>query len=541
MGRFVNPDNSGFQQMLNSEIYVDKTGLIDYTNRMCNTPQGYICNSRPRRFGKSYTAEMLTAYYSKGCDSDALFQKYAIGSQKSSRTYLNRCNVIHLDLQWCMMDAGAPEAVVPYLNQNLLQELSTIFPDVDLSSERTVYGALSRIYAQTGEKFVVIIDEWDALIRDENATQKVQDDYISFLRGMFKGSEPTRFITLAYLTGILPIKKQKTQLALNNFDEYTMLYPGTFAPYIGFTGNEVRALCDRYHRDFESVRQWYDGYKLENYDVYNPRAVVSVMLNGTFQSYWSGTGSYESIVPLISMDFDELRQAVIEMLAGASVPVNVNSFQNDMVSFSNRDDVMTALLHLGYLAYDPVTRTAHIPNEEIQLEFENAVRSRKWSELDTFRAESENLLEATLDGEEEKVAEDIEKIHNEYASSIQYNNENSLSSVLTIAYLASLQYYFRPVREFPTGRGFADFIYIPKPEYRHDYPALVVELKWNQSAHTAIQQIREKHNTGAIREYTGDILLAGISYDKKTRKHQCRIEMEQSKNDRVPPFSCSDG
>lgn len=524
MGRFLNPDNSAFQVALNSEIYVDKTGLLEYTNKVLNTTQKFICNSRPRRFGKSITADMLTAYYSRGCDSEEMFAELAIGQSENFQKHLNKYDVIYLDVQWCMMDAGAPEEVVAYINEHLIAELKETYPQVALNQVKTAYGALSMINAAVGSKFVVIIDEWDVLIRDEAANQAVQDAYINFLRGMFKGSEPTKFIQLAYLTGILPIKKIKTQSALNNFDEFSMLDASSLAPYIGFTEEEVRELCVRYHKEFEKVKRWYDGYLLEEYQVYNPRAVVNVMMKGKFRSYWSETGTYEAIVPLINRNFDGLKTAVIEMLSGSSVKVNVRSFQNDAVSFSNKDDVLTYLIHLGYLGYNQDNQMAFIPNEEIRQELTAATESKKWDELMTFQQESFALLDATLNMDEYAVAEGIEKIHMEYASVIQYNNENSLSSVLTIAYLSAMQYYFKPIRELPTGRGFADFVFIPKPEYIQDYPALVAELKWNQNAKTALQQIKDKKYPESIEQYSGDILLIGISYDKKSKVHQCKIE-----------------
>ena len=341
---------------------------------------------------------------------------------------------------------------------------------------------------------------------------------------MFKGTEPTKYIALAFLTGILPIKKLKTQSALNNFDEFTMLGAGNMASYIGFTENEVKILAERYHQNYDKVKAWYDGYLLNSYQIYNPQAVVSVMLRGEFKSYWSETASYETVVPLINMDFDGLKSAVMEMLSGNSVAVDVATFQNDMDSFSCCDDVLTYLIHLGYLGYDQVRGRAFVPNEEIRQELSKAVRRKKWDEMLAFSRNSEELLEATLELDAQAVAEGIEKIHMEYASVIQYHNENSLSSVLTIAYLSTMQYYFKPVRELPAGRGFADFVYIPKTEYKADYPALVVELKWNRDAKTALQQIREKHYPDSIMDYTGDILLVGINYDKKTKKHECVIE-----------------
>lgn len=524
MGRFVNPDNSAFQVALNSEIYVDKTGLIRQTNRVLDTSNAYICNSRPRRFGKSITANMLAAYYSKGCDSEAMFSKLAIGKEKDFKKHLNKYDVLHLDIQWFLSNAGDADAVVPYITKNVLEELQMLYPEQISDSNLTLPDALSRIKESTGQKFVVIIDEWDVLIRDEAANKKAQEDYISFLRGMFKGTEPTKYIQLAYLTGILPIKREKTESALNNFDEYTMLDAQELAPYIGFTEDEVRELCQKYRRDFEQVKRWYDGYLLEDEQVYNPKAVVSLMIKGKYKSYWSDTGSYKGIVPLINMDFDGLKTAMIEMLSGTCVKVDISSFENDTSSLSCRDDVLTYLIHLGYLGYDQEKENAFIPNEEIRQELRKAVKKRTWNELAAFGRASSELLEATLDGNADAVSAGIEKIHTEYASVISYNNENSLSSVLTIAYLSSMEYYFKPIRELPTGRGFADFVFLPKPEYKMDYPAMVVELKWNQNAQTAMQQIRDKKYPASIVSYTGEILLVAINYDKSSKKHQCLIE-----------------
>lgn len=441
MGRFLNPDNGAFSEAVNSEIYIDKTRLLEYTNRVINTTSKFICNSSPRRFGKSMTADMLSAYYSRGCDSKELFKNYEISTVSSYEKNLNKYDVIHFDVQWCMMDAEDADHVVDYINE-----------------------------------------------------------------------------------GILPIKKLKTQSALNNFEEFTMLDAGRMAPYVGFTEEEVHGLCEQYGCSYEQVKSWYDGYLLEDYQVYNPKAVVSVMLNGKYKSYWSNTGSYEAIVPLINMDFDGLKSAIIEMLSGASVEVDVTSFQNDTVSFANRDDVLTYLIHLGYLAYDQDSRHVFIPNEEIRHELNHAVKRTRWNEMMTFQKESLALLDATLEKDGREVAKEIEKIHTGYSSTIMYHDENLLSSVLTIAYLSSMQYYFKPVRELPTGRGFADFVYIPKPEYKADYPALVVELKWNKTADTALQQIKDRRYPQSLEPYTGNILLVGINYDKKTKEYSCVIE-----------------
>ena len=524
MGVFVNPGNEAFAVALNSEIYVDKTELLTYTNKVMNTLQGYICNSRPRRFGKSITANMLTAYYSKGCSSREMFSNLGISKAEGFEKHLNQYDVLHWDIQWCMEPAGGPEKIVSYISEQTISELKEYYPHILPEKIRSLPESLSRINAATGTKFIVIIDEWDVLIRDEASDVRTQEEYINFLRAMFKGTEPTKYIQLAYLTGILPVKKEKTQSALNNFKDYSMLHAGPIAPYVGFTEAEVQKLCEEYGHEFEKVKRWYDGYQIGTYHVYNPNAVVNLMLEGEFQSYWSGTASYEAIVPLINMDFDGLKSAVIEMLSGDHVPVDVTSFQNDTVSFANKDDVLTYLIHLGYLAYDRTFRTAFIPNEEIRQEMILATKRKKWNELISFQKESEQLLRDTLQMDGDAVAKEIEKIHREYVSVIQYNNENSLSSVLSIAYLSAMQYYFKPIREFPAGRGFADFVFIPKPEFQKFYPALVVELKWNKDVKTALDQIKDRKYPDSVACYAGELLLVGINYNEKTKEHECRIE-----------------
>ena len=524
MGLFLNPDNRAFKTAIDSEIYVDKTGLIEFTNKVLGTQQAFICNSRPRRFGKSITANMLAAYYSKGCDSQELFAGLAIEKSPAYQKQLNKYDVIHFDVQWCCKEAGSAEKTVAFISQVLMEELREAYGEYIPEKVTKVSTALAYISDATGNRFVIIVDEWDVLIRDESTNKIAQEEYIDFLRSLFKGIEPTRYIALAFMTGILPIKKFKTQSALNNFDEYTMLDSGVLAPYIGFTESEVRVLCEKYHKDFAEVKRWYDGYQLGGYHVYNPRAVVGVMLRGTFQSYWSQTGTYESIIPLINMNFDGLKTDVVTMLSGDAVLVRTNSYQNDMVTFKNKHDVMTSLIHLGYLAYEQQEQKAYIPNEEVRSEFVNALEETAWDEFADFQRLSREVLNATLDMDADAVASMIEKVHMEYTSAIQYNDENSLSSVLTVAYLCAMQYYFKPVREMPLGRGFADFVFIPKQYYAHSYPALLVELKWNKNADTAMKQIKEKKYPVSLQNFADEILLVGINYDKKTKVHTCSIE-----------------
>ena len=410
MGMFLNPDNSAFQAVLNAKIYVDKSGLLNYTNSVLASTDAFICNSRPRRFGKSITANMLTAYYSKGCDSEKMFSELEISEAEDFKKHLNKYDVIHLDIQWCMEPAGGPENVVSYITEKTILELRNYYPEILPDSISSLPEALSCINTATGQKFVVIIDEWDVLIRDASTDLVVQEEYINFLRGMFKGSEPTKYIQLAYLTGILPIKKiQNTVSSETIFAEFTMTDARIFSRYIGFTEEEVRMLCEKYHRDFSKTKHWYDGYLLEQYQVYNPKAVVELMIWNKFQSYWSDTGTYEAIVPLINMDFDGLKTAIIEMLSGNSAEIDPTTFQNDMVNFTCRDDVLTCLIIWDIWVMIRILILHLFPNEEIRQELAKAVKRKKWNEFLTFQQESSELLDATLDMDTDTVARSIGK------------------------------------------------------------------------------------------------------------------------------------
>ena len=524
MGMFLNPSNAAFQEARYAKIYVDKTGLIGFLNQFINTPQKYICISRPRRFGKSMAADMLLAYYSKKSDSRAIFTGLDIQSSADFETHLNKYDVIYFDVQECIDYAQNIEDTIAYITQAVIAELHAAYKDIVPSGCNTVAQALGYVNAATGNKFVIIIDEWDAMFRVAPKKRELHEKYIAFLRSLFKGAGARRFIALAYITGILPIKKYNTQSTLNNFDEYTMVSPGPLAPYFGFTEAEVLALCQEYQKDFVSIKRWYDGYVLNGLHIYNPFAVISLMLQGDFRSYWLQTGTYESIKNLIQINFDELRTDIITALAGNNIKANPYFFQNDMETFDDKNDVLALLIHLGYLAYDPEKEEAYIPNEEIRTEFQKATQSAKWQELKNFFAESDKLLQAIKDGNGVEVAKIIEAVHEQYISSIQYNDENSLSCVLAIAFLGTIDFYFRPIREFPSGKGFADFVYLPKPEYAATYPALLVELKWDKTAETALAQIKEKKYPQSLDAYTDEILLVGINYDKKTKEHTCAIE-----------------
>ena len=523
MGVYVNPGNKGFAKDIAAEIYVDKTELLELINRRLGSRDVFFCNSRPRRFGKSMTINMLTAYYSKGCDSEALFAPFEIASKPSFLKHLNKYNLIRIDVQSAKGLAGNVNKLIDYLNKTIVAELQQEYSTIALKENCSLQQALITLHQQLGIEFIILLDEWDCIIRDDCKNLQAQKEYIDFLRGLFKGVEASEYICCAYMTGILPIKKYNTQSALNNFEEFTMLDAACFTKFVGFTESEVRSLCTSYGQDFAKVRLWYDGYLLGGQHIYNPQAVISLLSRKEFKSYWSQTGTYESILELLQLDFAGLKQCVIKMLAGEEVPADVRSFSNDMISFKSLDDVLTALIHLGYLGYNSREGTVFIPNEEIRSELELATKQQEWQEGRELMLASKELLEATWSLNNIKVAEIIESFHQKYASILQYNNENALSSVIGLAYIAAMEYYYAPIREMPAGKGFADIVYYPKRE-KHQLPALIIELKWNKNATAALKQIKTKGYTEALQGYAGRALLIGINYDKQSKEHTCLIE-----------------
>lgn len=523
MGIYVNPDNASFRKTVESEIYVDKSGLIALLNKRLETEQCWVCVSRARRFGKSVTAGMIKAYYSKGCDSRELFAGLEIENDAGYEKYRNRYDVIHIDMASMWSNAGRKEEVfLAFLHKIILRELQEEYQDVDISQCDTLAMALATINNRLNIQFVIIIDEWDTIFREAKQNKRLQDDYIGMLRALFKSEEAKRFVALAYITGILPIKKYGMESALNNFDEYTMIDAMNFASYFGFTSEEVKALCIKYGMDFEKMREWYDGYQFEEeVHVYNPNSVVKALQMKKFKSYWSSTEAFSSLSGYISLNFEGLRDDIIRMFAGERCRVKVGNFENDLVSYKSKDDVMTALIHLGYLAYDLENREAYIPNKEVQESFEYAIEGARWSEVVNAIDASERLLQYTWMQNSDAVATAMERVHNEAASVLQYNDENSLSCAVTLAYYNAREYY-QIMREAPFGKGYADLVFIPKKN--KDVPAMIVELKCDKSPEDAIAQIKERKYMDGMGEHKDNLLLIGINYDRKTKKHSCVIE-----------------
>ncbi|MBQ3515205.1 MAG: AAA family ATPase [Lachnospiraceae bacterium] len=522
MGIYLNPGNEGFKSAVRSQIYIDKTGLLEYTNSVLDTEQRYICVSRPRRFGKSIAAEMLVSYYDKSCNSKELFQGLKISENQDFEKHLNKYDVLHIDINHFQGQSISAMDTVENIQHFIIEELKENYPGVVNAVENKLPHVLAQINNIYGVKFIVIIDEWDAIFRENKTDEIAQKEYITLLRGLFKNAPSKKFLKLAYMTGILPIKKYGTESALNNFDEFTMLEPDMLAEFVGFTENEVISLYQEYGMDFEEAKRWYDGYYLnENLHIYNPKSVVDSIRRKKISNYWTSTETYESLKNYITMNFDGLKDAIIQMIAGGNCKIDTNTFENDMIHFQSKDDVLTVLVHLGYLAYNAEKQEVSIPNEEVRAAFVRAIKKSNWNYVLEAITASDELLKATWRRDEEAVAKGIDKVHMENTSILNYNNENALSCVISLAYYNAINEY-TIVRELPTGKGYADVVFLPRKD--SDKPAMVIELKWNRTAEGAIGQIKEKKYVQVLKKYKGNLLLVGINYDEKKKEHQCKIE-----------------
>ena len=526
MGTYINIGNAGFQRARNSE-YVDKSGLIAVVNNTLFTERCFSCVTRCRRFGKSMAAKMLYAYYDHSCDSRSLFADLQIANDPSFEKHLNKYPAIYLDIT-SFVTRYHDEGIVDKIDAALLADVSKAYPDVLVEEGDDLMDYLLRVSEAKQQQFVFIIDEWDAICREFAPGTNAMDAYVTWLRRMFKSQQAMRVFACAYMTGILPIKKYKTESALNNFLEYSMVTPRKMAQFFGFTKEEVKALAEKHGSDFDELEKWYDGYQIgDESSMFNPNSVIQAVESDWCESYWGKTGAYDAVARYIRMNFGGLKDDVIQMLGGGRVKVNTTKFQNDMSVIESKDDVLTVLIHLGYLSYDRRTLECYIPNKEVAGEMVNAIEDNNWTEVVKALDASEQLLQATLDGDEEAVARGVDAVHNENTSILSYNNENSLACVLSLAYYYAKNDYVVH-RELPTGRGFADLVMIPRKHVSS--PAIILELKYNKDADTAISQILRKEYPAKVAEYAGDLLLVGVNYDKETKQHSCRI-VKINKND----------
>ncbi len=553
MGQYLNPGNQNYQMAVNSEIFIDKSEMICFLNKLVNTGQRYVSVSRPRRFGKTMAADMICAYYDREAESRKLFEGLLISSKNIDADafewdkYLGRFDVIRIVMTKFTRNKSTFKEALDSMQQLVARDIKAKYSDVNYYDDRDLIQTIEDVNSAKGSQFVIVIDEWDAAFREFPEDRDGQKYYLDFLRDLFKDKS---YIALAYMTGILPIKKYGKHSALNMFDEYSVIAPMQLARYTGFTDDEVKNLCTEYGRDFETLKEWYDGYEVSDiippdpgyehqkktgkaiepkrYSIYSPLSVIKAVKTGYLQNYWNKTETYEALAKYINMSYTGLKDVVTLLMDGGSVKVDISTYQNDMTTFLSRDDVLALLIHLGYLKYNFETGMASIPNKEILDEFKASTQTDEWSLAFKALETSQKLLEATWAKDADKVAELIEAAHNR-AGNKTYNDESALSYAIQYAYYAAQKYY-TTILELDTGKGYADIVYIPSPMHP-DKPAMIIELKYNKDAQTALSQIKRQGYSAGLEHYKGNILLVGINYDndalntsKDFKHHKCVIE-----------------
>ena len=537
MGTYLNPGNNGFERMLKTD-YIDKTGLISLINERIDTENSLICISRPRRFGKSYAAKMLCAYYDYTCDSHSLFEKYEISKDSTYEDNINKYNVIYIDVASFLSDLKQQHHNIKNVANDIAEAIryELIADKPEVASIRKLTDCLLKYVELTGYKFVFIIDEWDAVIREAGTDEETKEAYLNLMRSWFKNGNFTgKAVAAAYMTGILPIKKDGSQSAISDFKEFSILEPGEFAKYTGFLEADVKKICDKYHCDFRKMKKWYDGYTVGDMEsVYNPYSVISAAGSGKYKSYWRQTSAADDLLKYIEMDEEGLQGDIAQLIAGETIEIDSSSFNNDVTGFKVKDDVLTLLVHLGYLAYEQrvevlgegdeedelIREFVYIPNDEVRLEFKNILKLAKHEVLVELLTNSKKLFQDTISGNEEAVAKAIDEIRMMNYAPTYYNDEQALRYVIKFAYIVCVDNYMK-IEELPSGKGIADVVFIPR---KATDPTLVIELKWNKSDTAAIQQIKDREYPTILKNRKGKIILVGINYDEKTKIHSCKIE-----------------
>ena len=547
MGNILNPGNdNSFINLVkarDTRVFVDKTDFLEKTNTLFNTDGKLLAVTRPRRFGKTVTAHMLSAYYSKGYAGQNIFDKLEIANRASFAEHLNKYDVIYIDMNTIdgLFDGYSNKKqkvegvndLVDYFEYSIIKELksSDIFSKCLEKHQIENTGLLETLLAITQDlntKFIFIMDEWDLVYREYCNDEALQKKFIKLLKNLFKADGGQDCFALAYLTGILPIKKYNSQSALNDFDEYNMLSPGDYAPYFGFTEDEIAKIvespnCKVSHQD---LKEWYEGYKIKGVDIYNPNSVCKAVSRSECISYWSGTSSNEEFVRLINTDFKGIKEDIINLIEGEQVTFSCANFQNDMVTIKDKNDVFSLLVCLGYLGCSDTKnkyrKVAYVPNAEIKAVLMDIVREQNWYERMETIKRSDNLLKAIMELDGTTVARVIQEIHNSSAVSLlDYNDEESLTYCVMTGLLWSTLDDYSYHREDQAGKGRVDLVYEP---ITGKMPLILIEFKYDGSAEEAIAQIKTQEY---FKRYTGqyrNIIIVGINYSTKTKDHQCLIE-----------------
>lgn len=520
-----------YRAVLNSPYFVDKTLLLEELIPLLCQEQRFVCITRPRRFGKTVMANMIGAFFQKGADSCDIFDNLLIAGKEDYKNHLNRHNVIFIDFSEMPENCSSYSQYISRILSGLKQDLSNAFPELDIDKEKSVWDILTAVFEKNGQKFIFIMDEWDAVFHMSFITEDNRKEYLQFLKLLLKSKS---YVELAYITGILPIAKYSSGSELNMFQEYDMATKIRYSEYFGFLDSEIDMLYERYTKNTvnpritrQELKEWYDGYHTASGErLYNPRSVVCALSDGQLASYWTSSGPYDEIFYYIRNDLEHIRDDLALMVCGESVDARIGEFAAFSMDLKTKNQIYSAMVVYGLLTYDD--GRVLIPNRELMLKYDELLQTEdSLGYVYRMAARSEQMLKATFAGDTDTMAEVLEYVHDTEIPVLSYNHETELAAVVNLVYLAARDRY-RVEREDKAGKGFVDFIFYP---LRRNDPCMILELKVDHTPEEAIHQIKEKKyisrfsgKLGELPQYTGRILAVGIGYKKKTKQHLCAVE-----------------
>lgn len=518
-----------------SPYFVDKTLMLRELFPYVSAGNRHICITRPRRFGKTIMANMISSFFQKASDSSEVFDSLTISQVDDYRRYKNQYNVIRIDFSKMPRNCDSYTQYIERIEALLIEDVKEAFPQVKINEADAVGDILESVFVQCGEKFIFVLDEWDFIFHRDFINEIDKEKYVAFLSNLLKDRP---YVVLSYMTGILPIAKYSSGSELNMFAEFTMVNSPMFGEYFGFTDDEVDDLyrryiveCDRQHKEKsvtrKGLRDWYNGYYTKSGErVYNPRSVVFALQFNNLANYWTSSGPYDEIYYYIRNNISDVRDDLALMISGESVTAKIQEYAATSMNLSTRDEIYSAMVVYGFLSY--LNGKVCIPNRELMEKFDEVlVKNESLGYVYRLAKESEKMLKATLAGDTLTMERILEFAHNTEVPLLSYNHETELSAIVNLVYLAARDSY-RVEREDKAGTGYVDFIFYP---YDTTADCIILELKVDHTPDEAIAQIIDKKyalkfmpKLAGQKIYTGRILAVGIGYWKESKKHSCKVE-----------------
>lgn len=523
---------AGYQEMESDVYFVDKSLLVCELVPALGKRNRYFCITRPRRFGKSVMANMVGAFFEIDVDGRSLFADLAIAKEDIYEKHLNKHNVIYIDFSKIPEKLDDYQSYIDRISDGIKQDFLQAYPELKFDKDMAVWDILFYVFQKTNDKFIFVMDEWDAVFQLPFVTEDNKKEYLLFLKTLLKDQV---YVELAYMTGVLPIAKYSDGSELNMFVEYSMATRAKFSEYFGFLDSEVDKLYETYLSveqkpkiTREDLRIWYDGYFTKSGNrIYNPRSVVCALTDNELANYWTSSGTYDSVFTYIKNNVAEVREDLPLLFAGETVRSDIQEYAATAMQLNTKDEIYSAMVVYGLLTYE--NGCISIPNKELKDSFANTMKKEKsLGYIYNLARESIKMVNATLAGDIKTMAEILKFAHDTESPIFSYNSEIELSTVVNLVYLAARNEY-RVEREDKAGEGYVDFIFYPECK---SADAFILELKIDSTPEEAIQQIRDKNyvlrfkgKLGEKPKYTGKVLAVGISYDKKTKVHSCKVEI----------------